>query len=250
MRGLIIKDMYILKKHIRTFIFVSVGVMVLGILFALSSRYGNVADKINDIKAQGGKPELIFEMNMCLIWAVIIIPMAFAVMVEHCFIKDSAAGFGKVAGALPLSNVKIVASRYITSIVISLISLAVSFFVGAMVTVASTGYSYKKVVCCTAFIFSVLVIYNAIVMPLYYFFGGNKAGTIMIIPFIVAYVAAGAAIMNLADEKTDRMISSLPEKIDGFVNKNAWVFLLVATAAMLISFGISCAIRGTKEGVQ
>ncbi|MBP5762642.1 MAG: hypothetical protein J6W48_06675, partial [Lachnospiraceae bacterium] len=43
MKGLVIKDIMCLKKQLTTFAFVIAGVVVISILYVLSSRFGNLA---------------------------------------------------------------------------------------------------------------------------------------------------------------------------------------------------------------
>ena len=43
MKGLIIKDIMCLKKQLRTFSFVLLGVFVLALMYVLSARFGNIA---------------------------------------------------------------------------------------------------------------------------------------------------------------------------------------------------------------
>ena len=43
MKGLIIKDIFCLRKQLKTFTFVLIGVFVLALMYVLSARFGNIA---------------------------------------------------------------------------------------------------------------------------------------------------------------------------------------------------------------
>ena len=52
MRGLIVKDFYCLKKQIITFCVTLFAVVILSIMFVLSSRYGNIATGYQEMVAE------------------------------------------------------------------------------------------------------------------------------------------------------------------------------------------------------
>ena len=43
MKGLLIKDYYCLKKSLRSFLLLTIGVIIIGVMFALSMQHGNMA---------------------------------------------------------------------------------------------------------------------------------------------------------------------------------------------------------------
>ena len=52
MIGLITKDMYCLRKNLKTFICVTIGVITVAVLFLVSSRCGNVALGMEQMKKE------------------------------------------------------------------------------------------------------------------------------------------------------------------------------------------------------
>ena len=53
MKGLIIKDLYCLKKQFVTFAFIISGVVAVAIMFVLSERFGNLRFAVSDMEAAG-----------------------------------------------------------------------------------------------------------------------------------------------------------------------------------------------------
>ena len=74
MRGLITKDMYCLKKNLKIFFSVTIGIMVLSVLFIISSKYGNVARGMEQMKReQKFSSETVLSIYQCVIWLTLFI---------------------------------------------------------------------------------------------------------------------------------------------------------------------------------
>ena len=63
MCGLITKDMYCLKKNLKIFFSVTIGIMVLSVLFIISSKYGNVARGMAQMQREEKFGNKIKEIN-------------------------------------------------------------------------------------------------------------------------------------------------------------------------------------------
>ena len=115
MKGLIIKDLYCLKKEIRLFIGITIGSAIVSILFLLSVRHGNIADALADIqKTEMIGSDLLLSLTDMLALFVIYLPIALAASLVECFKEDTKAEFSKVMLSMPISYKKIVGSRYVT----------------------------------------------------------------------------------------------------------------------------------------
>ena len=78
MRGLITKDMYCLKKNLKIFFSVTIGIMVLSVLFIISSKYGNVARGMAQMQREekfGNK--MVVSIYQGVIWLTLFIIIAF-----------------------------------------------------------------------------------------------------------------------------------------------------------------------------
>ena len=117
MKGLLIKDFFCLKRQLFTFICICVGVLLVSVLVLISSEHGNLANGFHNMIADGDltAERVATLMQYCMIF-VLLIPMAFTENVANVFLDDRNASFQKLAGALPISVAKRVASRYITQL--------------------------------------------------------------------------------------------------------------------------------------
>ena len=109
MKGLIIKDLYCLKKEMKLFLGVTIGSAIVSVLFLLSARYGNIANALADIqKTEMISGEELLRLTDMLALLVIYLPIALTGCVVECFKEDSKAGFGNIMFSMPVSYKKIV----------------------------------------------------------------------------------------------------------------------------------------------
>lgn len=251
MKGLIIKDLYILKKSLRVFLAVSVGVMVLGILFMLSCRYGNIARFMdsNSMELNSIGEEAFFAVYKGAILMVLIIPMAFLSMIKECFKEDDKAGFGKVLGTIPVTERETVTARYLTLLMLSGIGIVSSAFTGFMVSLATPEYSLSMILGYTCSIFCIILIYIMLVMPLFYYFGGKHADNILLLPLIIGYFMIAFFVISRADriENIDAFIFSILNNIDRCFREDIFFFFLGVLGIGIISFALSCLIYRRKK---
>ena len=116
MKGLIIKDIMCLKKQLTTFVYVISGVVVISILYVLSSRFGNLAEVGKVLLDENNNMTQVDVKNlgsMVLIMSMLIPIVSVGDMV-NVFIADGKAGFFKVSASLPVSMKKRMLSRFLT----------------------------------------------------------------------------------------------------------------------------------------
>lgn len=250
MKGLLIKDMYVLKKNLPAFLLVTIGVMVLGVLFTLSIRYGNIADMLEEAKNEPMGEEIFFASYRTAVWAILILPMAFIMIIESCFKEDGRVGFYKVKGILPVTYMETVGARYVACLIMSLVGLCGSLFTGYIVSLATDTYSFTEIYRHVFSFFSFLFIYNMGVMPFYYYFGAKRADTIMVIPLGVIYVLVIAYFMKNGD-LDDSIIMKTYEKVQQLLTDKVFHLVGIACLTGLVSFVCSCLIYKRKgEGNQ
>ena len=123
MKGLVIKDLFCLKKRLTILCFAIAGVLVLSIMFVLSARFGNVAEagkhmlKDNDITAID-----IENLAVMVLAFFMLVPIATVGDMAMACDMDEKAGFCKVSASLPVSLKKRVLARYFTVIALYSIS--------------------------------------------------------------------------------------------------------------------------------
>ncbi len=253
MKGLLIKDYYCLKKSLKSFLALTIGVILIGIMFAISMEHGNMKIAAAETAVQSGVDEATaFDMFRVAVWLVIIIPMAFVGNVVDCFKADMRADFGKQLFSLPVSSKQIVAARYLTCIIYALVS-----FVGATITAicisgASEQYPFSELMSVTVLFGSVMMIYLCIVMCLIYLIGVKYADYIqsapLLIVMIIAMVFSNVKMMNMSEAELDSLMENMWGTVKGFITQNVGVFMLVAVVILVITYFASVQIVEKRRG--
>ena len=252
MKGLIIKDLYCLKKSIKLFLLITVGVVLISVLFVLSARYGNVAAVAFEMEAEGEMDSRdFFELMRLGVWLVLFIPLAFMGNVLDCFKADHEAGFSKVLFACPVKSTQIVGSRYITCLMYAGIGLTGSLISSLFVAIASDRFSVGELFAVQFSLAGVLIAYMGIVMMLTYLFGAERAGMIQSGP-IIAAIAVGVILwarrMDSPSAGEQGLgLSGWVVKIQEFLKGNGMIFFGASLVIMALSCLASAAIMQKKE---
>lgn len=253
MTGLIQKDMYCLRKILKTFFLVTTGVIVLSVLFIVSSRCGNIAKGIEEMKAENEiGEELFYSFFQIPIWLTLFIPVAFLSMIVECFKEDRKAGFAKMMLSMPLSDRKIVGSRYLSCLLFALLGLAGSFLAAFFVSLASDTFSLQKLIGYVFCFSGALLIYMSFVMFMLYLLGVERADLIQCIPFVVLLVAAIVAVQRqlsaLSGTEVDAFFSDVLNSVSDFMTEKFGLVFLIALVCMVLSFLGSCAVLKQRKG--
>lgn len=213
MSGLILKDLFAMKKQFRVVGLISIVYMGIGIMSNNSSFL----------------LYLVFFFNIALILAA--------------FSYDEKPGFEKYARILPISYKTLALARYVETLVINAICLAV--VIPFSIYVEGSGKAVIEIVsACTAAV-SVGMILLAILFPIIYRFGIEK-GRIMIfaIVFIPVFVFAMLNKMNLSFDINKIMT----DPIFIYVFEHAYIIAPVIALIFLgISYFASISIIAKKE---
>lgn len=253
MRGLIQKDMYCLRKNLRLFFCVTVGIILLSVLFCLSSRYGNVAKGIEEMKAQSPMGEEVFySFFQAAVWVILFIPIAFVSMIVECFKEDRKAGFWKCMFSLPLSNHRIVGSRYLSCLLFAVVGVCGSLLAGIAVSLTSQVFAFEKLCGYVLTFCAVLLIYMSIVMFLLYLLGVEKADLIQCIPFLAVFLIAMVMVANrlfsMPEESVDALVIELFRKLADFLSDYSVVFIIAALICMVLSYLGACQVIEKRKG--
>ena len=116
MKGLIIKDIMCLKKQLTTFAYIIAGVVVISILYVLSSRFGNLAKAGVALLDENNNMSQVDVKNLgsMVLVMFMLIPIVSVGDMLNVFIADGKAGFFKVSASLPVSMKKRMLSRFLT----------------------------------------------------------------------------------------------------------------------------------------
>lgn len=253
MRGLIQKDMYCLRKNLRMFFCVTLGIIFLSVLFCLSSRYGNIAKGIEEMKAQSPMGEEVFySFFQAAVWVTLFIPIAFVSMIVECFKEDRKAGFWKCMFSLPLSDRQIVGSRYLSCMLFALVGVCGSLLAGIAVSLTSQVFAFEKLCSYVLTFCAVLLIYMSIVMFLLYLLGVEKADLIQCIPFLAVFLIAMVVVANkifsMPEESLDAMAITLFRKLADCLSGYSMAFFCVALVCMALSYFGACQVIKKRKG--
>lgn len=187
MKGLMIKDMFSLRKQMRFFIFVVVSVFVISIMFVLSVKFGNVGRFLEKIQTDENavSEEITIGLTKLVMLFCLFIPIAFTGNVTEIFLDDYNASFEKLMSAFPISVRKRVAARYISGISFTLTGLCISLILSLVLSLLTTIINFDEymryLICFTG----VILIYLSILIVLAYIIGGEKTGLVGTLPVII-----------------------------------------------------------------
>ncbi|MBP3459174.1 MAG: ABC-2 transporter permease [Lachnospiraceae bacterium] len=253
MAGLIRKDMYCLKKILKTFFIVTISVIVLSVLFIISSKYGNIAKGIEEMRAENElAEETFYSFFQMAVWLTLFIPISFLSMVVECFKEDKKAGFAKIVFSMPLDHKKIVGSRYLSCMLFAAVSLAGSLLAGFFVSLVSEVFKLQRLFGYIFCFSAALLIYMSFVMFMLYFLGVEKADFIQCAPFVILFVAAviwfQRKVFSLPEAEMEAALSNLVDSISEIMTEKSGLLFLIALGCMALSFWGSCKVVKKRKG--
>lgn len=241
MKGLLLKDFYCMKHNLVSFLCLTFGVVVIGVMFAVSIHHGNMADLVDAVVAEDGMPpESVYDMFRFGVWLVLLIPMAYVANVIDCFKADRAANCGKQLFTMPLKTTQIVGARYLACLLYAGLSFVGSFFAAVCVSLATDQYPLWELTSVAATFGAVLMVYLCIVMMLIYLFGTRYADAIQALPFLAALIACVILVQvklkSMTVEQEDALMADFLGKITEFLTQHVGMFCVIALIMLVLSF--------------
>ncbi len=215
MTGLILKDFLILRKTLRTYLFMLViytGIAFSGVLTA-------------DI------------VGVLMVVTVSILPM-------NVFAYDKQCQWDTYGLALPVGRTKTVAARYLCVLLICLLSVAMVSLLG-MVLWAAGRIEEPVVFMVSCTVMGLLaILMNAVMLPLLYKFGPERArmmfygvlGLLVLAGALFFFPLGGLAWLDSLGEPTSAQISAIP-----------FIAALVGLVLLALSFLLSRHFYGSKD---
>ena len=245
MKGLIYKDFMCLRKNLWTFALVCFGALIIGIMFLLSCKYGNMAEELaliaQDAEIDGLVTMKVMENSM---WFVVILPIGFITDVHHCFKEDTRVGFGKVLSGVALNHGQIVGSRYLTTLIYGgvgmVVALSCAFFIQLVPMDMETGNLFVGIVT----IMAIAILYMSFYLFMVYLCGTRRADLIQVLPIILLFVAEGILVVKfngISDEEMIRLLLDFGYKLMWFLQNGYKALIPASVAAMLLSYAGSVA---------
>lgn len=188
MKGLIIKDFLNLRKNLK------ITLLIIG-FFAIYA-YGT------------NNPSYMIAMVTFILAMMSITSMAY----------DDMTKWDRYALAMPISRKDIVISKYILSILLSILSILISFSATYLLILPRSNMDRKELLLITYVVFYISLVYVSVILPFIYKFGVEKTRIISIVIFAIP------AMIGFALYK---MVLQLP-------SENQLIFLLKISPLTLI----------------
>ena len=216
MTGLIMKDMLVSKRSLKAYL----GIMI---FYAVLTFLG------------------VFNISFVTAFVSVMLIM----LPIGAFSYDEAAKWDRYAMALPLGRRAVVGARYLFTLLVTLISLALALLSGIAVSVTGQG-SLIEVMFSALVTLAAGLLVSDLLLPLCYKLGAERARpylyAIVFIPVIVLFLAFRMGV-RIDASWLDRLALSSP----GVLLALSALPLLAALALMLVSYLISCRVAAGKE---
>ncbi len=190
MKGLLVKDFYCLRKQYGIFLMTIIIVFVISIMFVFSCKYGNInkgfESMVKSGMATGNDISYIARIAMAFCF---LIPMALTGNVMELFVDDRDAGFGKLAGALPVSIRKRVMSRFISGMIFTVIGCMADIIMAAVLSRLTDIITFKNYFAIIITFASLMIMYLSFLILYAYILGTEKMTLVAVLPLITGVVA-------------------------------------------------------------
>lgn len=257
MKGLIIKDIMCLKKQLTIFAIVLIAVAAVSIMFAISSKCGNIAvgNAIMLEEEQFGELDIVGLSTEIMVFFMLI-PPALLADLFFVFDCDKKAGFYKVSASLPISTEKRLLARFLTIYTLAAISAGTDILIAFVLSLITDVIKFKDFLGIIVSVISVISIYGALVIFFCILLGYEKDRYVQLLAIFT--MLAGVVLINFNKIKTiihgialhdDRTRTiNMWGPID-FIKEKSYILLIAALAVSVCSYFASCFIAKRKKGV-
>ncbi len=248
MKGLIIKDLYCLKKQFIMFSFIITGVVAVAIMFVLSEQYGNLRFAVSDMQAAGFDITSIVKISVMFF---MLLPLVCTGNIADSFADDRAASFYKTAASLPVSAEKRVLSKFLTAVLFLAVGLGVDIAMSAVISSVSDIIVFSKCAGALVSLSACMLIFMSLVILLNYagvpsmYSNFIPVGTAVIIILAIKIKDISNALFNDDFSSPARAFRALINVLES----RAHIFVF---AAVIISAGcwfVSVRLAKRKRGV-
>lgn len=258
MKGLIIKDLMCLRKQRTTFIFTVIAIIVLGIMYVLSVRFGNI-HYLNQQMMSGNGLSVAEINSMCTMVLVLfmMLPIALVGDVVTVFIYDGKAGFANVSATLPLSVNKRVMAKFLTVMILFCLGVATDLVISFLLSFFTDILSFLGFLGIIFSAASVMSIYGSFTIFYCFLLGYGKesyAQILSILTMITSFVLVNFSkikmimIEIIAPEVEESDISFLTDIME-FIKQRFYVLFFIAVIVMLLSYAGTVTVAKRKRGM-
>ena len=207
MKGLILKDIYSLRKYGRT-------ILLIAAIYSI----------------------MIFITGNTEVFLGTVVIM-FAVTSITSFVDDNQSGWDTYVRTLPASKKDVVMSKYVLSYLLALAGGLLALIVGWINGITKHSGNFSEMLVTSYVMFAIAVIFVSILLPFIYKFGVERARIII----IAAVAIPVAAVLALAQTK------AIPVPDAQTVRQALILSPFIVVACCLLSFAISNAVYRKKE---
>lgn len=220
MSGLVLKDLFCLKKVLRNYL------VIIAVYFVISLA----------------NPAMLTGL-------VTVMTVLLCMLSLNCFAFDQACKWDSYGGALPVTRNQTVLARYCTTLVLTAFT-AVCYCLLALGMYLAGNYETALGILLSGALCTIAgLLINAINVPLVYQFGPERGRLIFVglVAILAAVVAAGIMLLTRDSPEADIFVWLVNALEHANFVLAAVVLVLGCIAALLISYGISCAIFRKKD---
>ena len=234
MKGLLFKEFYLTRKTYLGFLGVFIGMSSLCILAALSMICGNLQGIMTE------SPEVVNEYFQMFVYAPFAISVFSVAVGEDSVFKDYASGWMQYCYTSPVPAVKIVGVRYVTVVIIAVVSLVLGLGSAGIVSLILDEPITAGILKNMLVILMVAIGYSFLDIPLALRFKTaqavqSKVGIAFIIVYIVAFGWFFKKTEQLKGEAYDQYMADMMEKTANIRD----MLIPFAPIVMLLLFAVS-----------
>ena len=248
MKGLIIKDLYCLKKQFVTFAFLISGVVAVAIMFVLSERYGNLRFAVSGMQEAGLDIASIVKISVMFF---MLLPLVCTGNIADIFAYDKAASFYKTGASLPVPAEKRVLSKFVTAAAFLSAGLLVDVLMATVISSVSDIIVFSKCAGALVSLSACMLIYMSCVITLNYAGVSSLYSSFLPLAAAVIIVLAFRA-KNIINALTNDDFGSMGRFFRSVINAletRPLVFLAAAAVFSAVCWYASVRIADRKRGV-
>ena len=248
MKGLIVKDIYCLKKQLTTYAFIIIGVVAVAIMFVLSGRYGNLAISVSGLKEGGFDIAAVVKIAVMFF---MLLPLVSTGDISNLFEYDKSASFYKLGASLPVSVEKRVLSKFLTVFMFLAVGLLIDVSMSAVISAVSDIILFTKCFNTLISLTACMVIFTSAIIMLNY--AGVSPTYSTALPILFACVIFLAVkfkdIKNALINDDFAAFSGFFHNLINAFEHRPYLFVITAAVFGAVCYFVSLCFAKNKRGV-
>lgn len=261
MKGLILKDLMCLRKMRITFFFTVICTGIIGTMFVISARTGNI-HTLNSMDADLSAID-IKTIGTLVLTLFMLLPLALAGDVGTVFSYDAKAGFAKVGVSLPISIEKRVLAKYITNLLMLGVGVLLDLGIAGLLASQTDIISFADFVGIILSVAALMLIFGAFTIFYTFCLGIDKGDNALFLSLfsmaVILVVLRFRKVLNFfkmliaasgpEGETTGELDLSIVTDMVEFLKHKYYILLLIAVLFMAASYlGSVCQVK-RKRGM-